>query len=198
MRIFYITAFIAFNAQEAFGYPTDADAVTELTSPGYEDGKTIFQVVPYPGADRITLSGTMQEVYAQILKINPNYEEDWQNFNHTYSKLKPRSEERPLINCNGDNGYAKTDKIDDGISYLRKFKLPPGLEGNTCKMVSCSHNSAISWCNDLPTLRVLPSFDNIADGAQVISNWCQENWEDVGGVLDHEDHWRVLVNKGNC
>ncbi|KAL4750663.1 hypothetical protein BDW72DRAFT_193734 [Aspergillus terricola var. indicus] len=198
MRIFFITAFIAFHTLEAFGYPTDANAVTELTSPGYEDGETTFQVVPYPGADRVTISGTMQEVYAQILKINPNYEEDWKNVNHTYSKLEPRSGTPPLLNCNGNNGDAKADKIRDGINYLRKFKLPPGLEGNTCKVVSCSFDSAIRWCNDLPTLRVLPSFDNIADGAQVILDWCQKNWKDVGGVLDHHDGWRVFVDKGNC
>ncbi|KAL4772414.1 hypothetical protein BDW60DRAFT_207042 [Aspergillus nidulans var. acristatus] len=198
MRIFYITAFIAFHALEAFGHPTDADAVTELASPGYEDGTTTFQVVPYPGADKITLSGTMQEVYAKILKINPNYEEDWKNVHNTNSKSEPRSDRPRLINCDGSNGYAKTNKIRDGISYLRKFKLPPGLKGNTCQVVSCSYDSAIRWCNDLPTLRILPSFDNIADGAQVILDWCQKNWNDVGGVLDHRDGWRVFVDKGNC
>lgn len=172
--------------------------------------------MPYPGADKITLSGTMQEVYAKILEINPNYEEDWKNVNSTYSKPEPRSDKPPLLNCGGRNGYAKIDKINDGISYLRKFKLPPGLEANTCQMVSCSYDSAISWCNDvsnrsslcstistltldkLPTLRVLPSFDNIADGAQVILNWCQADWDDVGGVLGHPDSWRVFVDKEKC
>ncbi|CBF84386.1 hypothetical protein AN9052.2 [Aspergillus nidulans FGSC A4] len=198
MRTIYITALIAFLALEAFGYPTDTDAVTEPAFPGYEDGTTTFQVVPYPDADKITLSGTMQEVHAKILEINPIYEEDWKNVNNTYSKPEPRSDKPPLLNCDGRNGYAKIDKINDGISYLRKFKLPPGLEGNTCQMVSCSYDSAISWCNALPTLRVLPSFDNIADGAQVILNWCQVDWDNVGGVLGHPDSWRVFVDKEKC
>ncbi|KAL5046496.1 hypothetical protein BDW71DRAFT_207289 [Aspergillus fruticulosus] len=198
MRILLLSGLLAVYALVAFGYPTDADAITELTTPGYEEGKTSFEIVPYPGADTIRLSGTMQEVYAQILKINPNYEEDWNSVNHSSPNLEPRSQRPPLLNCHGNNGDADGKRIRAGIRYLRKFKLPPGLKGKTCKVVSCSWDSAIRWCNDRPTLRILPSFDNIADGAQLILDWCQRNWKDVGGVLDHYDDWRVFVDKGDC
>ncbi|KAL4972763.1 hypothetical protein BDW66DRAFT_154406 [Aspergillus desertorum] len=198
MQVFLIAALLAVYTWVAFGYPADADTVTELTTPGYEEGETSFKIVPYPGADTIILNGTMQEVYTQVLKINPNYEKDWSFVNNSPPGLEPRSQTPPLLNCSGNYGDADGDQIRAGIKYLRKFKLPPGLKGESCRVVSCSWNSAIRWCNDRPTLRILPSFDNIADGAQVILDWCQKNWKDVGGVLDHYDDWRVFVDRGDC
>ncbi|KAL6230662.1 hypothetical protein BDW75DRAFT_244621 [Aspergillus navahoensis] len=198
MSTVFITALLAVHALVASAYPTDADGITEMATPGYEEGETSFEVVPYPGADMIILNGTVQEVYAEVLKINPNYEEDWNNVSRSSQNLYPRSQRPPLLNCLGNNGDANGNHIRAGIEYLRKFKLPPGLKGNTCRVVSCSWDSAIRWCNDRPTLRILPSFDNIADGAQVILDWCQKNWKDVGGVLDHYDDWRVFVDKGDC
>ncbi|KAL4807454.1 hypothetical protein BDV18DRAFT_167982 [Aspergillus unguis] len=169
-----------------------------------DDAVDSYDVIPYPGADTITLNGTLSEVYAQVLEINPNYEQDWSNGDTTVtesestSNLERRADENADIHCYHKINKGWVGPAEDGIEHLRQFKLPPGLKGNTCKKVSCSGNTAISWCNDRSTLRVLPSFNNIADGAQVILNKCKGKLNTVGGWLGHNDDWRVFVDQAKC
>lgn len=110
----------------------------------------------------IVLNGTMSDVYAQVLEINPNYEEDWTN--HTLEARK--AEERPHdVHCEVWD-YGVISAVTDGIYYLRnEFDLPPGLKGNTCKIVSCSYMTAIRWCNDV----CFPVHDLCDDPVLIIS-----------------------------
>ncbi|RDW64560.1 uncharacterized protein DSM5745_09971 [Aspergillus mulundensis] len=201
MQLLHITALLATLVLGAFGYPADLDAL----APGYNNDKTSFDVIPYPGAEKITLHGTFQEVYAQVLEINPNYESDWDNDSRNRSEavLEHRAEKPPLLSCEDAWAMADADQIRIGIKYIRnEWTLPPGLAAKTCHTVSCSHNSAIRWCNDRNTLRVLPSWNNIADAATVIVKWCTNKrangYTGTKGRLGHWDEWRVFVDRGKC
>ncbi|KAL4805164.1 hypothetical protein BDV18DRAFT_161561 [Aspergillus unguis] len=207
---FFTALLMAACAITVYAAPTITE-IDSVTNPE-DDPVDNYKVIPYPGADEIILNGTISEVYARVLEINPNYEADWANYSSTATGSEDGSEEeggsdlttrddkkKPKdLHCFKVWADGKTSPTQEGIYYLRKFKLPPGLKGNSCKTVSCAYTTAIRWCNDRPTLRVLPSFNNIADGAQVIYNYCQRNYDSVGGWLGHSDDWRVFVDKGDC
>ncbi|KAL3464647.1 hypothetical protein BJX64DRAFT_286138 [Aspergillus heterothallicus] len=157
-----------------------------------------WEVAPYPGATPIFLNGTVEQVYAKLLEINPNYDDDW-NGETMNGVVEPELETRDVdhkIECLRDIG--PTQKfIKAGIRYLRKINGRPHLPAGECSRVSCSYNSAIYWCNDKDHDAYLPSFNNIADGAQVILNICfntKNDWKRARGILHHPvGMWRTLV-----
>ena len=71
-------------------------------------------------------------------------------------------------------GVASTDRIIDGIAYLRSVTTQPswGPGPGNCGRVSCSWNSAIWACNEHTTEFTLPNFGLVADCAQLIVNFC--------------------------
>ncbi|KAL2801847.1 hypothetical protein BJX63DRAFT_146361 [Aspergillus granulosus] len=190
----------------------------------------LWNVSPSPGAPPITLNGTVEQVYAKLLEINPNYDKDWGNANdegkiegviHSnfdldvdvdtavgsetdiHAGLESRDDLEPLhpregLTCEADRN-ADMWHIHDGIRYLRKVKGQPVNDPGQCGRVSCSGNSAIWWCNLDPDHRkVLPSFNNIADGAQVIADNCRRGPNRVRGKLGHRDRWQVIVQHAKC
>ncbi|KAL3456381.1 hypothetical protein BJX64DRAFT_294137 [Aspergillus heterothallicus] len=79
---------------------------------------------------------------------------------------------RPGLTCKDDSHNADQDQIMDGIKYLR---------GHT----------------EIP--KTIPSYNNVADGAQVILNNCKANFNDVQGKLLHPgDYWSVIVRNHPC
>lgn len=108
-------------------------------------------VQAYPGAPNITLNGTIQEVYAQLLEINPNYDEDWKN---EPSEMGTVSDAFNLwaytLRCSPNNGVTQ-GPVKEGIEYLRKVRGQPhlGRGPRKCERVSCSWNTGIFWCNDV-------------------------------------------------
>ncbi|KAL4779697.1 hypothetical protein BJX76DRAFT_351572 [Aspergillus varians] len=92
---------------------------------------------------------------------------------------------------------ARADHIIEGIRHLRETGGRPTLGAHKCEQVSCEWGDVIIWCNDAKTTRSLPSYTNIADGAQVIFNGCKyldSGNNGFGGILDHPDKWRVIVD----
>jgi hypothetical protein len=45
--------------------------------------------------------------------------------------------------------------------------------------------------------KILPSWFNVAEGAQVILDLCTKKNNRVQGELNHNDHWRVTVTGGH-
>ncbi|KAL2836231.1 hypothetical protein BJX68DRAFT_273587 [Aspergillus pseudodeflectus] len=166
-----------------------------------------WEVAPYPGAAPILLNGTAEQVYAKLLEMNPNYDDDWKNEDDTNIDIDididnntaldvelERREVEQDIHCWRDEGVQKK-YLRSGIKYLRKVRGRPYLPPKKCSRVSCSYLSAIEWCNDREHDDFyLPSFNNIADGAQVILNICGKDSERIKGWLGHgDDKWRVNV-----
>ncbi|BCS21727.1 uncharacterized protein APUU_22159A [Aspergillus puulaauensis] len=157
-----------------------------------------WKVVTHPGAPPITLTGTAEQVYAKLVEINANYDDDFKDIEPEL-ELQPTEsldKRKDTLVCEGER-YATTNRIQEGISYLRKVKGEPQLSPYDCGRVSCSWHSAIVWCNDSPHSKTLPSFINIAEGAQVIVNGCDDDGL-VKGWLDHTDRWRVVVHSVEC
>jgi hypothetical protein len=96
------------------------------------------------------LNGTVQEVYAQALQINPNFK-----LKTPSTPARPRralAHQRSKVeDCNYPYPLAEASKIHDGVEYLRGVPGKP-VEGpgpTACGRVSCSWKSAIWWCNDV-------------------------------------------------
>ncbi|KAL2799469.1 hypothetical protein BJX66DRAFT_332955 [Aspergillus keveii] len=151
---------LAALAVMAPAFPTPsalADPESDYVIPSWE-------VVPYPGAAPILLNGTVEQVYAKLHEMNPNYDIDWEN----------------------------EDDSDIDIDV--------DIESNTALDLELERREREH--NDF----YLPSFNNIADGAQVILNICGKDSKKIKGWLGHgDDKWRVNVfylrevpNQGWC
>ncbi|KAL4902251.1 hypothetical protein BDW74DRAFT_181097 [Aspergillus multicolor] len=172
-----------------------------------------------PNGPTVLLNGTVQEIYAELLKINPSYDGD---FAETLAAAQAAAEtesktyEAADIDADADAGIASlhkrlpvtcnnydeaiTRRIREGITYLRGVSGRPsnGPGPGNCGRVSCSYNSAIWWCNDNTSSKTLPGFNNIADGAQVVINHCAPTDIYVAGEEDHNDNWRAVVRRSPC
>ncbi|KAL4793041.1 hypothetical protein BDV19DRAFT_391483 [Aspergillus venezuelensis] len=171
---FALTTLSAPTPEENTHWGGDA-AITQLNQT--TSTTATWEVQPSPGADFITLNGTVQEVYAEFLRINPDYEQDWQKVPDSVNPntwlgswanakkvirglidpLLPRKYREKLkcyeIDMTGKikKDWASRRHILEGIEYLRKVKGRPTVGFETkdrCARVWCSYNSAIEWCND--------------------------------------------------
>jgi hypothetical protein len=183
----------------------------EAPLPGYGVEEVLWQVQSHPGKPHITLNGTVEEVYSQLLEINPNYETDFGTIDQRVERLKrddyPVEVTTPRDLTKRDNTVCWNFQativwpINSGITYLRGVPGQPtnGPGPGNCGRVSCSYESAIWWCNDNPTPKTLPSFNTIADAAQTILNDCI-TWKSIGisGQRFHDDKWNAVVTGDNC
>ncbi|KAL2850243.1 hypothetical protein BJY01DRAFT_245554 [Aspergillus pseudoustus] len=211
MRLLAGALFAALTTM-AVAYPTERPNAL-----GLDPVNLSWKASPSPGESPITLNGTAEQVHAQPLKINPNYDGDWKDVDdddddissapvHHPTVLEPRLLEEDMTCDNEDDstdGKALSRYIDDGIEYLRKRakdEPPPRLPPMRCARVSCAYKAGIFWCNDDSFQeRTLPSWNNIADGAQTILDHCsKKGW--IAGELRHSDKWRTLImqSKKGC
>ncbi|KAL4863795.1 hypothetical protein BDV12DRAFT_201728 [Aspergillus spectabilis] len=173
MRPLTFTSVLALCAFVASAYPTtdnsrDADV--------HDATDLTREVSPSPDAPPVIFNGTVDKVYDRFREINPNYENDWEDAAPASTPLE----------------YTKTN-----IEWIRMMDTKPIRPGGKCQRVRCMQNSAITWCNFDRKSKTLLSFDNIADGAQVIINNCAKDGG-VGGVHWHNDLWAVFVKKEVC
>ncbi|KAJ0413253.1 hypothetical protein BJY00DRAFT_306442 [Aspergillus carlsbadensis] len=91
--------------------------------------------------------------------------------------------------------------LKKAFEWLRKERTKEGKprpRGNRCQTAVCAYGIKIKWCNDNPHEKTRPSWNNVAEGAQVILDMCKKKKNGVQGELDHNDHWRVLVIGEGC
>ncbi|KAH8898684.1 hypothetical protein GQ53DRAFT_777319 [Thozetella sp. PMI_491] len=142
--------------------------------PGYGVEDLQWEVQAFPDGPKMNVTGTVEQVRAQLTKLNPNY------------GLEFGIEKRFGPVCGGGSyGWKAADakRILEGISYLRGVGGQPtnGPGPGNCGRVSCSYNSAIWWCNDNTDTFSLPSYSTIADCAQWVvgQNFNGYNWNCV-------------------
>jgi len=130
----------------SFGADTDS-------IPGYTIVPQSWEIEVSPGVIK-TFNGTVQEMVAQAVAINPAFKLPAISSRAVTSPSK-NSRSMPLARrevkfCN-NFGPAKVDAILEGVQYLHRLggipTLPPGP--GTCSRISCSYDSAIFWCNDV-------------------------------------------------
>ncbi|UNI18893.1 hypothetical protein JDV02_005131 [Purpureocillium takamizusanense] len=139
------------------------------------------------------LNGTIQEVYAEALRLNPGF-----SLRH---KPAPRglNQKRSDVRC-GNWPLANKGRIQEGINYLRTAPAAPrnGPGPGNCGRVSCSHNSAIWWCNDNTVAKTLDSWNWVADSAQHIVNNCAARASHVSGQNFEAGNWNTIVRQDWC
>lgn len=124
--------------------------------PGYSIFIPEWEVEVTPGGEKVLLNGTVEEVYHELVKLNPNYDVD---FADQFAERKRDLAKRDLfpqdrVGCNpGPNNWdlCRLGAIEEGIDYLKGLSGHPRNGGGpgACGRVSCSYNAAIYWCNDV-------------------------------------------------
>ncbi|KGO38353.1 hypothetical protein PEX1_068910 [Penicillium expansum] len=188
-----LPAFAAFHLVQGLEAPVLGYGVEEFS----------WEVETKPGGPKVILNGTVQEIYAELININPTYDLDFAampaqaivDTNNETSHLHKRLD----VTCNNYD-QAISSRIKEGIRYLRGVNGKPsnGPGPGNCGRVSCSYNSAIWWCNDNTSPKTLGGFNNIADSAQVIINQCGPTEVYVSGEENHGDKWRGIVRRSPC
>ncbi|KYK55798.1 hypothetical protein DCS_07762 [Drechmeria coniospora] len=169
----------------------------EAPIPGYGVEVLQWDVVVSPGKVEV-LNGTIQEVYAQALQINP----DFKIIPVSEMDLHERRdilERRPPVEC-GIWPLAEKFRIEEGIGYLRGLEGSPshGPGPGICARVSCSYNAAIWWCNDNTNPITLDKWYWLADSAQHIVNTCAPYSEEVSGKNVEGSNWYSFIGRTEC
>ncbi|OGM44221.1 hypothetical protein ABOM_007724 [Aspergillus bombycis] len=176
---------------------------------GYTVEEFSWEVETTPGGPTVVLNGTVENVLSQLREINPNYDAEFAIAAHEIDQPAEQAAEeedtpshlakRGNVACGGFPKARKT-QIKQGIEYLRGVPGKPqrGPGPGSCGQVSCSWSSAIWWCNDNTFTKVLPSFNNIADGAQLILNTCLQGGQTFSGQDSHNDKWSTIVRSHSC
>ncbi|KAK8112448.1 hypothetical protein PG984_012974 [Apiospora sp. TS-2023a] len=139
-------------------------------------------------------NGTVQEIYAQIQAANPDYK--LMEVPHKHS-ASPHTLKVSSTQCDSPNdddwGYAVGDRIIDGINYLRGLTGDCGVTPGPCGRVSCSWDSAISWCWDNPTGGYTTKCSALADYAQAVMDHCPYRPGEVWGTAFSDAGFSVQV-----
>jgi hypothetical protein len=111
-----------------------------------------WEVEVAPGQVEV-LNGTVQEVYAQAVQINPDFKLEATRAS-TNTPERGSHDKRDWVTCSGaDIGPrdAYRDRIQQGIDYLSGISGRPHIAPGPfyCSRVSCSWGSAIYWCNEV-------------------------------------------------
>lgn len=103
-----------------------------------------------PGQIQI-LNGTVQEVVAQAVQLNPDFKLSSTKRAADAGVMARELHKRDVI-C-GNFPTANPKRILEGIAYLNSLpggdRPTNGPGPGACGRVSCSYNSAIWWCNDV-------------------------------------------------
>ncbi|PGH27625.1 hypothetical protein AJ80_00638 [Polytolypa hystricis UAMH7299] len=178
----------------------------EAPIPGYRV-EDITWAVEYAPGKNTTLTGTVQQVYAQLLDMNPQYEAQFGTIEHNATAVEDEDEDvttrskREHTICN-PFPRAPCNRINEGISYLTRVNGRPtnGPGPGNCGRVSCSWSSAIWWCNDNRRTHTLSSFRDIANAAKVAVKDCRnlDKGCQVSGQRFLDDNWNVIVRGQKC
>ncbi|KAL4936771.1 hypothetical protein BDV06DRAFT_216416 [Aspergillus oleicola] len=138
---------------------------------------------------------------------------EWDHDNtNTTSRFVKHDYVKHDYNCNlPGRSYGNSKDLEKAADWLGQERTKEGkkpkLDGGKCQTASCYKGTKIKWCNDANAnmIRVqnkdtkeLPSWQNIADGAWVISDWCGRRKNKVMGELNHNDKWRVVAYASDC
>ncbi|TQB74602.1 hypothetical protein MPDQ_004451 [Monascus purpureus] len=179
------------------------DAADNLKALGYQISPLEFTGPVGPNGENVTLAGTVEEIFDQIIQFNPAYETP--DFTSVRSRLANatsvedggKDKRTPIdpVYCNLD-GYKKANygRIEEGMAYLEKFGNGAGVcnagEGpKNCVRISCSWNSGIFLCNDSPHRVDRLCRDILYGYIWPIHNRCtNENHDSFNGKRLDSDH----------
>ncbi|PHH88398.1 hypothetical protein CDD83_7595 [Cordyceps sp. RAO-2017] len=149
-----------------------------------------WEVEVHPGGPKAVLNGTVEQVYAELLQMNPAWDKDFARLPVEGPALEKRTSFRDgSLICGRPFEPASIKAIRNGISYLRQVKGRPSMPADPSK------------CGRSDKPKTLLSFGSIADGAQFVIDECSHAGDDfVAGSAHHPTQWNVRVDKDekNC
>ncbi|KAL4905431.1 hypothetical protein BDW74DRAFT_177800 [Aspergillus multicolor] len=116
-----LLAMVAFMAS---GAPTSS---LELEIPKNIVTDMTWDLQTYPGGPNVTLTGTAEKVYAEMIELNPNYDQDFEDdLTHEGDTV--------MFTLDAENGItlykiscvrgkgARWSQVNEGIQFLHKLK----------------------------------------------------------------------------
>ncbi|KAL4900649.1 hypothetical protein BDW74DRAFT_182485 [Aspergillus multicolor] len=226
-NVMYTTLKMAlFVASLPLQLPTAAASNLDTTTqiPGYAMAEVAWDVAISPDGPHVTLNGTIQEVYRQLVEINPEYSmtlgleteaEDENDDDDEPEDVDPDADattpaptpsatltKRQTIKeyfCFGRWEGCSRKRIRKSINKLRGVQGTPSLPAGpaVCGRVSCSKKAAIFLCNDNRGTHNLASWNIVADAASYIESRCVKGGNTAGQVF-YRSNWNVVVRKDKC
>ncbi|KAF7179670.1 hypothetical protein CNMCM7691_008719 [Aspergillus felis] len=177
--------------------------------PGYNTVDIEWEVQVTAGGPTVNVTGTIEEVYAHLKTLNPDFETEFPPVAHDAIEARGAAYTISGLSCQGRWAGCSWGRIQDGIRYLNGVPGRPsnGPGPGNCGRVSCSYNSAIWWCNDPPGGEgglqnnyqyTLNSFYDIASGANYIGQNCLIGTDTTSGQVFYTDSWNVIVRADSC
>jgi hypothetical protein len=111
-----------------------------------------WKVEVFKGQPPMTFNGTIQQVYEQVLVVNPAFE--LATVDNDLAKREHGGGEELLSKrtptyCAIHTSDARVDSISRCITYLRGVGGAAENQAGGCGKVACESDSAIWWCNDV-------------------------------------------------
>ncbi|KAL4807462.1 hypothetical protein BDV18DRAFT_158681 [Aspergillus unguis] len=180
-----------------------------------------WEIEVFPNETMI-LNGTIEEVRAQALAINPNWVDEGEEAAHEEFKralgfgsdVEKRDgllAKRLAKDFKADHIACQTPWKD--VEYMEAMRRNVYLMGHKgapklgagpgkCSRVSCAYDVGITWCNDNKKSITLKKWSQVADGAAAIMDKCEHQKfaaeSRVGGQAFHVDNWNVIIRKEDC
>ncbi|KAF5011257.1 hypothetical protein FDECE_2610 [Fusarium decemcellulare] len=180
--------------EEGFRIVVDDNIPSQLVEPEWE-------VQVFPDKEPRRFKGSIEQVYKEVLDLNPSYEEDNPPVNVTLgadgtelSKRAPSGDP----NCLGSGRGANMLRLQEGVFYLDRLNAWIDLAPRRCSRVSCSFNAGIAICNDRHDLTWSLHTSLIISYVQRISRSCSYFGVDVAGQQFDTGGFNVIAAKMNC
>ncbi|UNI13314.1 hypothetical protein JDV02_000071 [Purpureocillium takamizusanense] len=160
----------------------------------------------FPNGPRLTLRGTVQEVYDQLLAVNPDWDTD---FALNATSESPTNEKRDgtfagaVVICN-ESKYG-VPPYKTVVNAMNKFNnragpgpiLPPGP--NVCSDVYYDSEMTVVVCNNQSVEKKLESYSEVTSGLQAIRAYClklvmMEPYF-LGGEAFNSANWSITLKR---
>ncbi|OTB19262.1 hypothetical protein K445DRAFT_314144 [Daldinia sp. EC12] len=167
------------------------------------------------GEPAVSITGTAEEIYKEITRINPNYDDEL-GLNSPHSTVKRRDleaiQKRATTSDDWTCAYGNdvnAESIGAGIRYLYSIAngdcaAPPGKPGaGGCSVSSCNSGAGIFLCNDSSKELHNPC-TIVADNAVEVLIHCQwstynggNSWttNTHGQIFSKDRSWNVILNR---
>ncbi|KAI1778446.1 hypothetical protein F4818DRAFT_406112 [Hypoxylon cercidicola] len=197
-----------------------AGAITSAALPAEYSAQTIISTITWtgqvnPGGPLVSITGTAEEIYKEIIGINPNYDNEL-GLNSSRSAVEKRDLEpikkRATTSDDWTCAYGNdvnAESIGAGIRYLYSIangdcSAPPGRPGDGgCTASSCNSGAGIFLCNDSSNTLHTPC-SIVADNAVEVLINCQSttyaggsSWitNTHGQIFSRDRSWNVILNR---
>ncbi|KAF9879046.1 secreted protein [Colletotrichum karsti] len=226
MKSTLLTAIVASSAALASAFPKGVSFVKASSL----SQRSIDEAVPltfigqaFVDGPNVTLTGTAESIYNDLLAINPSYNEwDFPEYQermtalgftkeslleltHSGDASKLRKRGHTTCNPSGDEVGNWGLQCNEGLGYLGRLngycQAPAGRGG--CARTSCSHGCGIFLCNDNPNPISVWCGNQVGDVYDIAAQCERERTSYVFSLLgqifrDGPPAWNTVVRNQNC